>query len=77
MPELYPIRKFDMEKISNELQDVCRCGHVKHMHETDEPRSCELCGCPQYVFEQQLTRHDVLQLRLKLDMEAEKQGFTQ
>lgn len=68
LKELYPERKHP--HTSNEMVEVCRCGHERIMHDSGEPRgACYMCLCPRYEFEQKLTRMEASDLQLLIHRE--------
>lgn len=55
---------------SNELINICRCGHEQFMHEFGEPRgACYTCLCPRYEFEQRVTRREAIDLQSLMSSE--------
>lgn len=58
---------------SNDLIDVCTCGHEGFMHASGAPRGeCYLCLCPRYEFEQKLTRGEISDLQSLIWKELRK-----
>ena len=58
----YPKRELSDKEM---IVDICRCGHGIHRHkitETGPKGRCNVCTCPKYIFEQQLTQKEALDL---------------
>ena len=57
-----PLRWRERPDISNNIVDVCKCGH-EWLHDSQEPRgACFTCLCPRYQFEQKITRAEASEL---------------
>jgi hypothetical protein len=61
LKEPYPEREHP--SIADQLEEVCKCGHVDIMHDYGQPRGkCYTCICPRYEFEQRLSYTEVSDL---------------
>lgn len=68
-----PYMEREHPDISNELTEICSCGHDVIMHDSGDPRgACFLCLCPRYEFEQRLTRTEVRDLQSLIYREVRK-----
>lgn len=55
---------------SNELIDICRCGHPWFMHSESRGGQCLYCLCPSYLFEQKITKAEESELHSLLHREV-------
>lgn len=64
----YPLRI----DIGDELQNICECGHADYYHDDE----CEECVCPEYIFEQTLTRRNARKLHHAIRIKHRESGYT-
>jgi len=71
MPVDYPLRTPETENI----KDICKCGHSESIHEVGSPEKCMTCTCPSYEFELVMNNIDYRLLQRKVRNKKIKDGY--
>lgn len=71
----YPLKEYRLKNTAEKPTNICECGHTDYFHDIKR-EDCNLCECPEYKFERELTLSEAIKLQMAIRRKNIKLGFT-